>query len=82
MIERIQQMEKYYDAVSKALEWDTDEQQDSIEIGEMIQELGEYMDSGLWLKDYESDEHGELPEDLKRGVLSEDGLYNLLRKMW
>ena len=41
--------------------------------------LREYMDSGLWLMDYEADERGELPQDLKRGVLSQDGLYNLLQ---
>ena len=36
------------------------------------------MDSGQWLKDFEADEKGKLPANLKRGVLSEDGLYNLL----
>ena len=36
------------------------------------------MDSGLWLEDYAADERGELPAELKRGVLSQDGLYELL----
>ena len=36
--------------------------------------LKEYYESGLWLSDYEADERGELPADLKRGVLSQDGL--------
>jgi len=36
--------------------------------------LREYEESGLWLQDYEADERGELPRDLKRGVLSQDGL--------
>ena len=40
--------------------------------------LAGYMESGLWRSDYMADERGELPRDLKRGVLSEDGLYNLL----
>lgn len=31
-----------------------------------------------WRSDVEADEQGQLPADLKRGVLSEDGLYNLL----
>ena len=39
-----------------------------------IATLREYEESGLWLKDYEADERGELPRDLKRGVLSQDGL--------
>ena len=40
--------------------------------------LEKYMDSELWLKDFGKDERGKLPRTLKRGVLSEDGLYNLL----
>lgn len=43
-----------------------------------IEKLSGYYDSGLWLHDYECDERGELPSDLKRGVLSQDTLYNLL----
>ncbi len=46
-----------------------------------ISRLTEYQESGQWLKDFEADEHGELPkyQELRRGVLSEDGLDNLLR---
>ena len=40
--------------------------------------LADYMDSGDWLRDYEADEQGRIPKDLKRGVLSQDGLYNLV----
>ncbi len=40
--------------------------------------LRAYLDSGLWLSDFEADERGQLPGNLKRGVLSEDGLYDLL----
>ena len=78
VIERIQQMEQYYDAVLQEVEKNVNELYGNAEINKMIQELNEYMDSGLWLKDYERDERGELPKGLKRGVLSEDGLYNLL----
>ena len=31
-----------------------------------------------WKEDFEADEKGKLPKDLKRGVLSEDGIYNML----
>ena len=41
--------------------------------------LRDYMASGLWRKDFEADEAGKVPADLKRGVLSEDGLYDLLQ---
>ena len=43
--------------------------------------LKEYMDSGQWRLDYEADEAGEIPPALKRGVLSQDGLYNLLEDL-
>lgn len=41
-------------------------------------ELEKYYSGKLWKKDYSDDEAGLLPQELKRGVLSEDGLYNLL----
>ena len=31
-----------------------------------------------WKDDFEADERGEFPADMKRGVLSEDGIYDLL----
>lgn len=43
-----------------------------------ITALSEYYGSDLWRQDFADDEAGLLPADLKRGVLSEDGLWNLL----
>ena len=43
-----------------------------------IKELEEYLDSGLWLKDFEADERGDLPRDIHRDALTEDAVYNLL----
>ena len=43
-----------------------------------IAELEAYYTSPQWRKDFEADEAGKLPKDLKRGVLSEDGIYDLL----
>lgn len=48
---------------------------------EDIAALAAYMDSGDWLKDYEADEQGRIPKSIKRGVLSQDGLYNLLEEV-
>ena len=42
-----------------------------------LQQLADYYD-GDWRGDFAADEAGDLPKDLKRGVLSEDGLWNLL----
>ncbi len=43
-----------------------------------IVKLEAYYNSPQWRKDFEADEAGKLPKDLKRGVLSEDGIYDLL----
>ena len=43
-----------------------------------IKALDEYYGSELWRQDFADDEAGLLPPDLKRGVLSEDGIWNLL----
>lgn len=77
-ITRVKQMEAYYDEVLVVLEKDKMTINRNVDIKEKIQTLRRYQESGQWLKDYECDERGELPSDLKRGVLSEDGLYNLL----
>ena len=45
---------------------------------EAIAALNEYYGSDLWKQDMADDEAGRLPADLKRGVLSEDGIWNLL----
>ena len=47
----------------------------------LLDELCAYYDGGQWLSDYELDEKGMLPRDLKRGVLSQDGVYDLLCKI-
>lgn len=43
-----------------------------------VEELDAYYESDLWRRDFEADYAGKLPCDLKRGILSEDGIYNLL----
>ena len=45
---------------------------------DQLKALSEYDGSDAWKRDYAADEAGLLPKDLKRGVLSEDGIYNLL----
>ncbi len=44
-------------------------------------ELMDYYFGGQWLQDYQADERGELPKGLKRGVLSEDGVWNLIAEL-
>jgi hypothetical protein len=43
-----------------------------------VKELAAYYEDDDWREDFEADEAGRLPADLKRGVLSEDGIYDVL----
>ena len=75
-IERIKWMENRF---NKALATFKDRSADSLKaIKEDVAELSKYYGSKLWKQDFAADEAGILPPDLKRGVLSEDGIWNLL----
>lgn len=76
--QRIAAMEAAFERTSeavKALEQALD-QYETVKID--IDRLTDYLDSGAWREDFEADEAGLIPKGIKRGVLSEDGLYNLL----
>ena len=45
-----------------------------------IHALEAYYDSEEWMKDFSDDEQSRLPKELKRGVLSEDAIWNLLEE--
>ena len=45
-----------------------------------LRELEAYYTGPLWKEDYAADEAGLLPKDLKRGVLSQDGIWSLLER--
>ncbi len=47
---------------------------------DQLKALSEYYSSAAWRRDFAADEAGLLPKDLKRGVLSEDGIYALLEE--
>jgi len=77
-IERIQHYEMLLDRVAPVLE-NLEEALDAFDgIQEDVQELSAYYESDEWREDFEADEAGRLPLDLKRGVLSEDGIYDVL----
>lgn len=72
-------MEEKFDSLQQSVRALEDAIAQSQDFRDNYKALKKYMDSGKWLKDYEADEKGELPPDLKRGVLSQDGLYDLLQ---
>ena len=77
-LQRIVAMEAAFDRTAEAVRL-LEEALDRYEsIRPDIDRLTDYLESGAWREDFEADEAGFLPGGIKRGVLSEDGLYNLL----
>ena len=77
-IKRIQEMEQRMEQASTAV-IALSAALDKYEAAqEAIKSLDDYYGSDLWKQDFADDEAGRLPADLKRGVLSEDGIWNLL----
>ena len=75
-IERIKWMEQRFNNALAAFK---DESAASLKaVKEDVAELSKYYGSELWKLDFAADEAGNLPPNLKRGVLSEDGIWNLL----
>lgn len=76
MVERIREMEARLDRAAAAVK----ELERALEAyraaREDIAALADYYDSPQWLADYDAE--GSLPPDLPRGVLSQDGIYDLL----
>lgn len=79
-IDRIKKMEAILDEANASL----DELETAVSryaaLQKEIEKLETYYTGGQWRKDYEADEAGKLPKDLKRGVLSEDAVYDLLER--
>jgi len=78
-IERIEHFEKIFDETSAAVDNLSDALEKYAAVQEKYFELMNYYGEN-WRKDYEDDEAGKIPKDLKRGVLSQDGVYDLLTK--
>ncbi|MBR5378283.1 MAG: DUF4298 domain-containing protein [Bacteroidales bacterium] len=76
-IERITKMEALFDKSGEVIKRLETALEDFAKIENDIAKLEAYYDKD-WRKDFEADEAGKLPKDLKRGVLSEDGIYDLL----
>ena len=77
-ISRIEEMERCLDASREAVDR-LDEALTAYEAAlRDYRKLCRYYGSDVWMKDFEADEAGKLPADLKRGVLSEDAVYDLI----
>lgn len=80
-LERIEKMEERMDRLTAAVRHAEEALEQWKDAQGALQELTAYYTSPLWLQDYEADERGEIPKSIKRGVLSQDGVYDLLRRI-
>lgn len=76
--ERIKLMEEKLNQASQAVIQLSAALDGYAEAQEALHELEAYYGSDEWKKDFAADEAGLLPKNLKRGVLSEDAIWNLL----
>lgn len=79
--DRIRQMELYFDILQKIADINPDALREDALIKAILQALIQYYESGQWLHDYELDEKGLLPQNLKRGVLAQDAVYDFLDRI-
>ena len=79
-IERIAQMEGRLIRVEETLTRIEATMEDFAAVQEDLQMLDEYLGSSEWHADRDADENRLLPSDLQRGVLSEDGIWNVLER--
>ena len=77
-IERIERMERNLERATNALRVLNDALDEYEAVQEALHELNSYYGSDTWKQDFSDDEQGRLPKDLKRGVLSEDAIWNVL----
>ena len=75
---RIERYEEIYDKLSRSV-CDVESALEALEaLAPELAELEAYYTGPEWKKDFAADEAGKLQPELKRGVLSEDGVYDLL----
>lgn len=79
--ERIREMEQIFDALQTAAADNPAALRVDALLNEQLLRLTRYYESGQWLRDYELDEAGLLPADLKRGILSQDAVFDFLEQV-
>lgn len=78
--ERITQMEHQLDRATAAVEALETAMEQYQAAQDDLAALDAYLGSPEWHADRNDDEAGRLPADLRRGVLSEDTIWNLLER--
>ena len=76
--ERIKTMEEHLDKASQAVKTLSEALDLYTNAMESIETIDDYLVSDEWQQDFNDSEAGLLPKDLKCGVLSEDGIWNVV----
>ena len=79
-LERIARYEQMLDRAEQAARQMEEAQRACAEVQEDLKQLEQYYTGDEWKEDFQADEAGLLPADLKRGVLSEDGIDSVLER--
>ncbi len=77
-LQRIIRMETIYDRSCAAIEHLQQALQEYLDVEKELAELETYYQGAQWLADFDADRAGEIPKNMKRGVLTEDAIYDLL----
>ena len=79
-IKRVSDMESIMDQALRIMDNAKESPETFLGFQSEIKRLEDYYSSQDWKDDFALDEEGMLPSELNRGVLSEDGIYNLLER--
>ncbi len=79
-IKRVTEMESILDEAMRRLDSADEFPEARLDYQPEMRKLDEYYSGQDWKDDFALDEEGLLPKDLKRGVLSEDGIYDALER--
>ena len=78
---RVNRMSAAFNRLSKVVATLTEQAEELEAIAPDVDLLKDYLASRQWIKDFEADERGKIGAGVDRSVLSEDGLYNLMRDL-
>ena len=78
VISRVRLMENYFNTLHQELKNDPRLLLKELWASDMLRILSDYYEDGRWLNDYTLDEASLLPPGMRRGVLSQDALYDFL----
>lgn len=78
-LERVIYMEETYERIKEAL---AAEDHPEERLRADLRELQEYYEGSDWLADFDAESDGAFPQELKRGILAEDTIYDLLTEVY